>query len=75
MKSPSRSSSLLPCTPRARRLYGVASAAAKARGDSHVGLDHLLIAIIRIDKGVAAHLLKQAGVSEHLIQSHLPAPI
>jgi len=75
MQSPSNSYPLLPCTPRARRLYSVASAVAKARGDRHVGIDHLLIAIIRIDKGVAAYVLRNSGVTEPRVTSLLSAPI
>jgi ATP-dependent Clp protease ATP-binding subunit ClpA len=73
--TPAKPYPLLGLTPRAHRLHGIASAAAKARGDRFVGVEHILIAIIRSQQGVAAALLEQHGVTEELILSHLSDPL
>lgn len=58
------SQELLPLTPRARMLHASASQAARDYGQNYIGSEHLLIALIRQDHGIASHLLKKHGITE-----------
>ena len=62
---------LLDLTPRAQSVTLLASAAASDRGSRFVTVDDFLIAIARLDKGVGANLLSQAGITEERILAEL----
>jgi len=47
----------LPFTPRAKKIFQNAREEAKCLGDKFVGTEHLLLALIREDEGVAAEIL------------------
>lgn len=51
-----------PLTKRAKRVLEIAMDEARQRGDSHVGTEHLLLAL-RVENGVAANVLDSLGVS------------
>lgn len=51
-----------PLTKRAKRVLEIAMEEARERGDSHVGTEHLLLAL-RVENGVAANVLDSLGVS------------
>lgn len=72
--TPAKPYPLLKITPRARRLHGMASEAAKARGDSYVGVEHILIAIIRMNTGVSGYVLEAGRVTEQQITDLLQPP-
>ncbi|MCQ2365400.1 MAG: ATP-dependent Clp protease ATP-binding subunit [Akkermansia sp.] len=53
----------LPFTPRVRRLLEMAGQEAKALRHSYVGTEHILLAILRDEDGLARHALASAGLS------------
>jgi ATP-dependent Clp protease ATP-binding subunit ClpC len=66
-------------TERARRVIALATEEARSRRHGAVGLEHLLIGILRDDGGFAVHVLEQLQVSPETLQaeierrlSHLP---
>jgi ATP-dependent Clp protease ATP-binding subunit ClpA len=68
----------LPFTPRAKRVLELSVREALSRGDTQVGPDHILLAIVRDDDGLAVQLLKERGVTlEHVrdaVVAALPPP-
>jgi ATP-dependent Clp protease ATP-binding subunit ClpA len=55
-------------TPRARRVLVDAAAEAEAQDQAFVGTEHLLLALARERRGVAAQVLDQLGVLEEVVQ-------
>ena len=53
----------LPYTSRARKALELSIAEANDLGHDHVGGEHLLLGLLREDKGIAAQVLNHAGVS------------
>lgn len=53
----------LPYTSRAKRVLELAMMAARDLNHSHVGTEHLLIGLLREQKGVAAQVLVHSGVT------------
>ncbi len=53
----------LPLTPRVRRLLEIAGQEARALRHSYVGTEHLLLAMLRDEDGLAHHALTRAGLS------------
>lgn len=53
----------LPLTPRVRRLLEMAGQEAKALRHTYVGTEHILLAILRDEDGLARHALASAGLS------------
>lgn len=54
----------LPYTSRAKKVIELALTAARELAASHVGTEHLLIGLVREEKGIAAQVLFAAGVTE-----------
>lgn len=52
-----------PLTPRVRNVLALAETEAQARGHDYVGTEHLLLAILREDGGLAADAIRKAGAS------------
>ncbi len=53
----------LPYTSRAKRVLELAMTEARELSHSYVGTEHLLLGLLREEKGVAARVLKDAGLS------------
>lgn len=52
----------LPITPRAKKVFNLAFDEARLQGVNYVGTEHLLLAILREEEGVAAQVLISMGV-------------
>jgi ATP-dependent Clp protease ATP-binding subunit ClpA len=52
----------LPLTPRAKKTLELALREALAMGDRHIGVEHVLLGILREGEGVAARILAARGV-------------
>ncbi len=52
----------LPITPRAKRVLNLAFDEARLQGVNYVGTEHLLLALLREEQGVAAQILTAMGV-------------
>ncbi|MDH7497616.1 MAG: ATP-dependent Clp protease ATP-binding subunit [Syntrophomonadaceae bacterium] len=52
----------LPITPRAKKVLNLAFDEAQLQGVSYVGTEHLLLAVIREEEGVAAQVLSGMGI-------------
>jgi DNA-binding transcriptional regulator YhcF (GntR family) len=59
----------LPYTARSKRVLELSMSAARGRNDSEVRPEHLLIALIREETGIAAEALSLLGVTEERIAS------
>src|SRR5512145_2876293 len=72
----------LPYTPRAKKVLELAMSEARELNHSYVGTEHLLLGLLREEKGIAAQVLNDAGVTLEqsraetlrLLGSDLPAP-
>src|SRR5512140_2745854 len=53
----------LPYTSRAKKVLELAMGEARERGHSYVGTEHLLLGLLREEKGIAAQVLADANVS------------
>ena len=53
----------LPYTSRAKKVLELAMAEARELNHSYVGTEHLLLGLLREEKGIAAQVLTDAGVS------------
>src|SRR5690348_16659946 len=51
-------------TPRIKRVFDLAGEEAQRLQDSYIGVEHLLLGLIKEGDGGAARLLKQAGVDQ-----------
>jgi ATP-dependent Clp protease ATP-binding subunit ClpC len=52
----------IPYTPRVKRVLALAGKEAKALNHSYVGAEHVLLGLVRVGEGVAAHVLQRFGV-------------
>jgi DNA-binding transcriptional regulator YhcF (GntR family) len=57
------SASELPHTSRAKKVLELAMTEARELGHDHVGTEHLLLGLVREERGIAAQLLAQAGLT------------
>ena len=53
----------IPFTPRAKRVLELAVEEARSLGHNYVGTEHLLLGLLREDRGIAALVLKDAGIT------------
>ena len=60
-------------TPRIKRVFELASEEAQRLQDTHIGVEHLLLALIKENEGGAARLLAQFGVDEEKTYKALQA--
>ena len=61
----------LPYTSRAKKVLELAMAEGRELGDSHVGTEHLLLGLLREEKGVAAQVLNAANVKTEEVRAEL----
>jgi hypothetical protein len=71
LKSALDSGDLVKFTERARQVVDMATAEADARHQPAVGIEHLLIGLLDVRSGFAAHALHELGVSSERIQQPL----
>ena len=64
-----------PYTPRAKKVLEYALVEALALEHSYVGTEHLLLALIREQEGIAAMVLVNAGISYEMAKEFLPRVI
>ena len=55
----------LPYTSRAKRVLELAMHSARDHAHNYVGTEHLLLGLIRAEKGIAAQILADAGITEN----------
>jgi ATP-dependent Clp protease ATP-binding subunit ClpC len=55
-------------TERARRVLMLAQEEAKRLNDSYIGTEHLLLGLVQEDRGVAARVLRDAGVNPYQVR-------
>jgi ATP-dependent Clp protease ATP-binding subunit ClpA len=60
-----------PFTPRAKKALELSLREAVARGDSFIGDEHLLLGLLREGDGVAARILRSAGVTREAVLAAL----
>jgi ATP-dependent Clp protease ATP-binding subunit ClpA len=60
-----------PFTPRAKKALELSLREAVARGDSFIGAEHLLLGLLREGDGVAARILRSAGVTRDAVLAAL----
>jgi DNA-binding transcriptional regulator YhcF (GntR family) len=53
----------LPYTSRAKKILEYSMAEARERGHSYIGVEHLLLGVLREEKGIAAQVLNSLGVT------------
>lgn len=64
----------LPYTSRGKKVLELAMSEARLRGsyvlsDSYVGTEHLLLGLLREEKGIAAQVLMDAGLNEDMVRA------
>jgi hypothetical protein len=59
----------LPYTSRAKKILELAMAEARELNHNYVGTEHILLGIIREEKGIAAQVLNDAGIKEAAVRS------
>jgi ATP-dependent Clp protease ATP-binding subunit ClpC len=60
--NPERAAGDLPITPRAKKVFNLAFDEARMQGVNYVGTEHLLLALIREEEGVAGQVLISMGI-------------
>ncbi len=58
----------IPFTPRCKRLLERSWVVAKELGDSHIGTEHLLLALLQDDEGTAHEILVKLGFSNDALR-------
>jgi ATP-dependent Clp protease ATP-binding subunit ClpC len=58
----------LPMTPRAERVITAAAVVADEHGATFVGVEHLMLAIVRDRDSVPTQVLERLGVSEAIVR-------
>jgi len=61
----------LPITPRAKKVFNLAFDEARLQGVNYVGTEHLLLAILREEEGIAAQVLMSMGVKLEQIREQV----
>ncbi len=59
----------LPYTSRAKKVLELAMAAARELDQAHVGTEHILLGLLREEKGIAANVLRTLGVTPEAARS------
>ncbi len=59
---------LVPFTPRAKKVLELALREALALGHNHIGTEHILLGIARVNEGVAARILLDCGVDAETLR-------
>ena len=63
-----------PFTPRTKHIVDLATAEARALQTQHVGVEHLLLALLKDREGVASQILAAFGVDYRAIQAEVKEP-
>ena len=58
----------IPFTPRAKKTLELALREALRMGHNYIGCDHIVLALARVDEGVAACILTQAGITYKVLE-------
>ena len=61
----------LPHVPSAKKVVEFAMEEARSMGHRHVGTEHLLIGMLRVDEGVAAHVLARSRVELETVRNKI----
>jgi ATP-dependent Clp protease ATP-binding subunit ClpC len=64
-------SSLIPFTPRGKKVLELALREARSLGHDHVETEHVLLGIVRETKGVAARILLDGGASAERVRAEV----
>ena len=70
-RGPARPDPSLPFTSRAKKVLELAMAEASELGHDYVGTQHLLLGLIREEKGLAAQVLVDAGITLAMAREHV----
>jgi ATP-dependent Clp protease ATP-binding subunit ClpA len=63
-----------PATPRLKKVLALAKREAEHMGHDYVGVDHLLLGIIREGESTAFHILGKQGVTMEFVKAHITKP-
>ena len=61
----------LPITPRAKKVFNLAFDEARLQGVNYVGTEHVLLALIREEEGIAGQVLISMGVKLEEVREHV----
>lgn len=61
----------IPFTPRAKKALDLATRESRELGHNYVGTEHLLLGLVSISEGVAAHVLDGAGAGKDRIRTQI----
>jgi hypothetical protein len=64
----------MPYTSRAKKILELAMTEARDRGDVNVTSSHILLGLIREERGIGAQLLTHVGVTVDVVRAILPIP-
>ena len=62
---------MIPFTPRAKKALELALREASARGDRHIGAEHVLLGLLRDDQALAVGVLQRSGVRVERVREAL----
>jgi Clp amino terminal domain, pathogenicity island component len=63
----------IPFTPKAKQAFELALREALVLGHNHIGTEHLLLALIRLEDDAAAKILRELGIEAEAIRTKLAA--
>jgi ATP-dependent Clp protease ATP-binding subunit ClpC len=61
----------IPFTPRAKKALELALREARSFGHDYIGTEHVLLGLVRVDDGVAARLLREAGADAETVRGNV----
>jgi len=61
----------IPHTPRVKKVLALAAKAAKALNHTYVGTEHLLMGLLREERGIAAQVLGSLGITVHTTRQEI----
>jgi ATP-dependent Clp protease ATP-binding subunit ClpA len=67
-EGPAVTTGQIPFTPDGKKLFELALREAQAVGDQHIGTEHLLLALVSVEKGVVPKILEQRGLVPETIR-------
>ena len=63
----------IPFTPRAKKVLELALREAVTLGHNYIGTEHVLLAIVRVEDGVANRILLELGIDAETVRSRVSA--
>jgi DNA-binding transcriptional regulator YhcF (GntR family) len=72
---PPRLGAKLPYTSRAKKVLEFAMASARELNDNHISTDHLVLGLLREEKGIAAQILSELGVTAESVRRALQGDV